>query len=39
MEPANQEGARKLNRPDVITTIAVIVIVLILNGVMLVILF
>jgi hypothetical protein len=39
MEPATSKRARILSKPDLITTIAVIVIVLLVNAVMLMILF
>lgn len=39
MEPANSKRARILDRPDLATAIAVIIVILVVNAVMLLILF
>jgi len=39
MEPTNTKRARILNKPDLITAIAVIIVVLIVNALMLLVLF
>ena len=39
MEPATSKRARILSKPDLITTVSVVVIVLLINAVMLMILF
>jgi len=39
MEPTNQKRARILDRPDLITAVSVIIIVLLVNALMLLILF